>query len=181
MSSTDLQKCKAGKRQVKKLVEFNATGSRVGSSKHFPSGICSFSTPSLSPRLTGVCGERLSHGLPGISDKDACLHRRGSASTVGSLVQAGFPKSWEESWLPLKRQLPTASGLQHPTFLHVVLELLFFRMSPGALGIQATVSQLVRPFTQPSTHIYQVRDEPWASPLLLAHPPSSLPASPRPQ
>lgn len=101
----------------------------------------------------------------------------GLHSTLGSLVKQGLPTSWGGIRSHSSR-CPERLALKRPTLFHVVLELLFsgrlqepWEARPLAYG----------PVIQYSTHIYQERDEPRASPLLLLPLPSSSPAYPRPQ
>lgn len=59
----------------------------------------------------------------------------------GSLIKQVSPESWVRILASTAAAKPRAQGSGRLTFFHVVLELLFFIMSPSGLGIRATVSQ----------------------------------------
>lgn len=159
--------------QVKEWVELKAKV-RVDSltlPQHFPSGAF------LHPGRGYVPSAFLVSFLQLMTHESSPPQVWGLHSTLGSLVKQGLPKSWV-GIRSHSSSCPERLALKRPTLFHVVLELLFSRRLQEPWESRPLV---YRPVIQYSTHIYQERDEPWASPLLLLPLPSSSPAYPRPQ
>ena len=139
--------------------------------QHFPSGAF------LHPGRGYVASAFLMNFLQLMTHESSPPQAWGLHSTLGSLVKQGFPKSWVGIHSH-SSSCPGRLALKRPTLFHVVLELLFSRRLQEPWESRPLAYRLV---IQYSTHIYQERDEPWASPPLLLPLPSSSPAYPRPQ